>query len=481
MFKRTDRHIFYLQTLNKEPTLCVYSIAGADSALLYEYTIKPASDTEQFIYETSSELYISQDGTSATVLIPTQKKEGFFTTLVKIDITDTPHEVNRAYISGEYVSSRYSNNQYLFISSFHANTNNYEEPTLFVPQTGNKTGTTCIPMDNIVIPESVFDTTYTVICTLDDNLNIKQRLALLSYSADPADIYVSQENIFATYTTYSSQGKGDEIFTGTMTNITCVSYTNELQVKGNVVVAGTIENQYCMDENDGILRVVTTSSYSIVTTDKRYNEELSTIYRQSSADLYCIDLNTFCIVSSVERFAPLGERVRSVRFTKDTAYVCTAIVTEIFIEDPVYAFDLSDINHITYKDTGTIPGYSISLSKFSYDTLLGIGVGDENSTLKIELYRETEHNVVSVAKYECTAEFSSEYKAYYIDQEKGLIGLGINTFDSFWGYLLLCFDGEKLTTVAQIDMPMEYDFTRATVIDGYLYLITADNFLTYKL
>jgi uncharacterized secreted protein with C-terminal beta-propeller domain len=99
-----------------------------------------------------------------------------------------------------------------------------------------------------------------------------------------------------------------------------------------------------MDEYDGNLRVFTTTSDTSV-----------------NVSLFIINAEKLKVVKSVEGFAPAGESVRSARFEKTTAYVCTS---KLFT-DPVFFFDLSDINNITYKDTGTIEGYSTSLVDFT--------------------------------------------------------------------------------------------------------------------
>ena len=102
------------------------------------------------------------------------------------------------------------------------------------------------------------------------------------------------------------------------------------------------------------------------------------------------------MVAKVERFAPKGETVRSVRFDGDYAYVCTAIQ----LTDPVFFFDLSDLSNITYKDTGTISGFSTSLVDLGDGFLMGIGVGSLSTTLKVEIYVEGEQGVESYCSYE---------------------------------------------------------------------------------
>ena len=138
----------------------------------------------------------------------------------------------------------------------------------------------------------------------------------------------------------------------------------------------------------------------------------------TNANLYCISLESFDVIASVEGFAPEGENVHSVRFDGTAAYVCTAVSTKVQVLDPVFFFDLSDLNNITYKDTGTIEGMSTSLIHYGDGYLIGIGNGvyngnDSREVLKIEVYKENGDVVVPICKYDLMpVQFSDEYKAY---------------------------------------------------------------------
>ena len=174
-------------------------------------------------------------------------------------------------------------------------------------------------------------------------------------------------------------------------------------------------------------------------------------------------------------FAPRGESVQSARFDGDVAYICTAVR----LSDPVFFFDLSDYSSITYKESDTITGYSTSLVNFGDGYLLGIGVGETWDSLKIEIYEEGESGVVSVCKYELTdATYAGEYKAYFIDRENRLVGLGV-TLDQQEEkecYILLCFDGYQLRRVLDVPLAGVNTQKRAVLIDGCLYLFGENEF-----
>jgi uncharacterized secreted protein with C-terminal beta-propeller domain len=173
----------------------------------------------------------------------------------------------------------------------------------------------------------------------------------------------------------------------------------------------------------------------------------------------------------VEAFAPAGEQAESVRFDDNYAYVCTAEV--ITLTDPVYFFDLSDLEHITYKDTGTIDGYSSSLVDFGEGYLVGIGYGKQGF-LKIEVYEECETGVESVAVYEKEWDFSQDYKSYLIDREKNLVGLATYSFDGKLTYVLLHFDGYGWNELVKVPVSWDLSHIRGVLIDGWLYVFDED-------
>jgi uncharacterized secreted protein with C-terminal beta-propeller domain len=237
-------------------------------------------------------------------------------------------------------------------------------------------------------------------------------------------------------------------------------------------VDGSIKNQYSMDEYNGALRVATSTNISIGQEfSNDYYSWMNVIDTKRNCNLYCIDLQTWEIASSVISFAPEGEEVTSARFDGPKGYICTAEV--IILSDPVYFFDLSDIHNITYKHTPVIDGYSSSLIQFG-DYLLGIGYNGDRD-LKVEVYEETAEGVEPVTAFEQAGWFSEQYKSYYIDRERNMVGLAVNDWSGDTYYFLLHFDGYQLVTVAQIPINGAYLSTaRADIIDGYLYLLEKD-------
>ena len=102
-----------------------------------------------------------------------------------------------------------------------------------------------------------------------------------------------------------------------------------------------------------------------------------------------------------------------------------------------------------------------------------LGIGDGSQGLKLEIYRETPTGVESHCKYEYRfGDYSKDYKAYYVDRQNQIIGLGIwqKALDMRSGYVVLHFDGTTLTEVLYEDLPGSFDRMRAIYIDGYMYM-----------
>lgn len=481
LFKRTNTHIFYMD-VNPEYCIRAYSIEGANSKQVSVTTV----DLKGFYltYNRAPQIYLSADGTRLSLLtsVYTRTKDAEtgwikterYTLVIGYDVSDPTNvqEINRVYLTGDYISSRMTDGKMLLFNHFSLyNGCNFEDLKTYIPHYGSSLEEMKpIAGEDIVCPENAIYAYYAVICEIDpQDFTVEDSEALFSHSTQA---YVSAENIFITrqYTDRIDVSE-EEYKTVAKTEIAMVYYGgNGLEYKGSVTIDGTVKNQYSMDEYNGILRVATTNNES---TFIKHETERSDWWlftnRERAASLYCIDLSTMERVASVEKFIT-GETVESVRFDKDKAYVCTAVV--MTFTDPVFAFDLSDLNNITYVDTGVIEGYSTSLVNFKDGYLLGIGY-NEMGGLKVEIYRETENAVESVCAFEKNGWFAEDYKAYYINRESGLVGLAVDDV-----YYLLQFDGYGLNVVLEKEMKGRSPaLVRATLIEDYFYVIgTKDNF-----
>lgn len=127
---------------------------------------------------------------------------------------------------------------------------------------------------------------------------------------------------------------------------------------------GAVLNQFSMDENGEYFRIATTKnrSWSQFAGDGNQQESYSNIYVLDK------DLK---VVGRVENLAP-GERIYSVRFMQDRAYMVTFRQT-----DPLFAIDLKDPKNPKVLGKLKIPGFSNYLHPYDDTTIIGIGKDTE--------------------------------------------------------------------------------------------------------
>ena len=479
LLKRSDKYAFYIN--GRE--LRIYDIISSNYTSAQSYVMPVATYTLSYKSKDGAplytgELYLSKDVKTATVIASyynyaASKKQ--CVDIISLDVSDINNisEKSRITVTGSYLSSRSINGELIVVlNSTVSSYPNYGLEEDFIPQINTGDGFKSVGMDSILIPDNVTSARYSVILKINESDgSVKDCKALLSRYGS---IYVSQNNIYlASSFTENVHEYGYRISTS-KTEIICLSHTSKkLDVIGCVTLDGSVKDQYSMDEHNGVLRVVLTSSTGYAKISNVVQDPGATLpERGTNANLYCIGLDSFEIIAKVIGFAPQGETVESVRFDGDFAYVCTAVV--ITITDPVFFFDLSDLDNITYKDTGTIEGFSSSLVDFGDGYLLGIGV-DENWCFKLEIYKEGESTVESVCKYEpLCAFFPSDYKAFYIDRKNQVIGMALGGFtdNRDTAYILLKFDGERFVELYSVDIEYNrFDQIRAFVADGVFFVI----------
>ena len=485
LVKRSDRYIYYLD--KTAPCLYVYEIAGENTEKVGTFPIMlTEEEPNRFAYRSFAwEMYLSQDCRTLSVIAPyvfnrcddRYRRE---TAVLSLDVANPSAiaEKGRVTVAGEYHSSRIVDGKIYLLNRFWVSGPwDWEKEETFVPQIDCGNGFESLPMSKISMPEDVTSPAYTVISRIDEQtLTMEDSIACLSFVDD---LYASRESMYLVRGYVDNQTDGKDRYETRKSDILRVSFAGTFTVKQTATVDGWIKDQYSLDEYEGMLRVVAT------TWSAHYREEKNGAYssiaqmsREENASLYVLDIESMQKLSAVERFAPTGETVQSVRFHDTRAYVCTAIVQT----DPVFFFDLSDINHITYTDTGTIPGFSTSLIQYPDGILLGIG--EENSSTKVEIYVECDNTVVSLDKYLVSKNgnanyYSTDYKTYLIDRESGLFGFVCQSVPGGPTYYVLKIENGGIRQVASMDFKtsghMLADF-RGVYIDGYVYVLADEEF-----
>ena len=498
LLKRTTDRFFHLDT----DTLRIYSIAGEQSAELGSYHV--IDHTRMYAtYLADAEMYLSEDGNTVTIMLSYANMEHrMCVDAIALDVSDPENVQERARytVKGSYHSSRITADGALLITCvYRPKTQDitYDDAETFLPICDTGDGMQPFSMEDIFVPGELSSTSYTVLSLLElDTLTLMDSAALLSYAGT---MYVSEDHVYLARN-YREETRVElnevpedvnrkanvvRAERGSWRNmseivmLTCDE--DSLEILQHTALEGQVLDRFSMDEYGDYLRVVTTTNYN--ERDIWYYDDGSARYHRSdvqsgdNANLYCLRLRDLSVAGEVIAFAPKDEGVRSVRFDGDVAYVCTSVE----LSDPVFFFDLSDVKAITYKDSGTIQGFSSSLINFAPGVLLGIGRGSAWDTLKIELYRESEDGVVSIDAFTSTnTYYSTEYKSYYIDREHALVGLGcdiVRNEQNGYTYLLFRFDGQAL--VPLLAEPMREcnpNRMRGVYIDGFFYLFGYQEF-----
>ena len=331
-------------------------------------------------------------------------------------------------IEGNYLSSRMvGNNLYLISNEYNYNTwlcKEYEINELkendFKPEyidTVVSESIKYVDFDCIYyIPESE-DTSYLNIASLDITKNEPANIE--SYLGAGNQIYASTNNIYVTKQKYNYERRYYE----TSTEI----YKFELKdAKSTFVksgtVPGTILNQFSMDEKDGYFRIATTT-YGWSSDDNVNN-------------MYVLD-EKLEVVGKVEGLAE-GEKIYSVRFMGDRAYMVTFVQT-----DPLFVIDLSIPTAPKVLGELKIPGYSKYLHPYDETHLIGIGedtkvvnygYGDivKTNGMKMALFDVTdptnpkEMYSVNIGKEGTYSEILNNHKALLFSKEKNIIAFPIS-------------------------------------------------------
>ncbi len=221
--------------------------------------------------------------------------------------------------------------------------------------------------------------------------------------------------------------------------------TGDLEVEETGKVPGSVNDQFSMDESDGRLRIATTVG------DAGFSFPDST-----ANDLYVLDSELD--ISGSVRDMGLDERIYSVRYIEDRAYVVT--FRRI---DPFHVVDLSDPENPELEGELKLPGFSSYLHPLGEDRVLGLG--EENFKLKAVIFDVSDASDPVVEESMIVDSYSSEvnwdHHAFTIDPVHEIFFVP----GSGKGYIFDYGDGlEKLETV-DIDSPR-----RARYVNDYLYV-----------
>jgi len=221
-------------------------------------------------------------------------------------------------------------------------------------------------------------------------------------------MYVSTENIYITYPTWSDEGQFTSIYRVRVNG-------SALAFEAQGSVAGYVLNQYAMDEYSSYFRVTTT-----------WQKETTMNY-VSVLDMNLTEVGELLLPKFEER-----ETIQSTRFMGDKCYVVTYEQ-----KDPFFVIDMADPTQPEVAGQLKIPGYSSYLHPYDENHVIGLGM--ENSTVKLSLFDVTDVNApTETARYIIEGDWTYsealyEPKAFLFDKQKDLLVIPVSVTQ--YGYI----------------------------------------------
>lgn len=300
------------------------------------------------------------DQASSDMIVPEYYRVGpgrrtnriVMTEAVTFDVSDhtRPKEIGVYRQDGRYVSSRLSKDTLYLVTNKTVSGDiltGIDPVYHYLPVAGAQEKAAVLPSDDIIIPPYLENLNYAVVTALNVSTQAADTKAVLGMADQ---IMMSQNSLYLTATVTSTDSQNRYTRATGITRFSVAG--NGLKYLASGKVAGYIDNQFSLDEHGGNLRIATTA----------YNDDSKTVN-----NLYVLN-GALQPVGSVENLAE-GERIYSVRYVGETAYVVTFRET-----DPLFVIDLSNPAKPQVKGQLKLPGFSEYLHPIDKNTLLGIGV-----------------------------------------------------------------------------------------------------------
>jgi inhibitor of cysteine peptidase len=341
------------------------------------------------------------------------------TTSIKVyDISNKANPVltRNFSVDGNYFSSRMIGDYVYVVATQYTF---FIDTDVFLPRVHSNNETEVIAADDIYyynFSDSSYSFTTIVALNIQNDAQEPTHETILLGST--SNIYVSQNNIYLTFTDYT--WRENETTKTTIQRIKIDKRAITFAAQGEV--PGYVLNQFSMDEHNGYFRIATT-------TDNFGWRTFAESEVTSKNNVYVLDMN-LNVVGKLEELAP-GEQIYSARFMGDRCYVVT--FRNI---DPLFVIDLSNPTAPTVLGQLKVTGYSGYLHPYDENHIIGIGKETEYEAkedfswyqgVKISLFDVSDvSNPVELAKYEIgdrgtQSPVLDDHKALLFDKENNLL------------------------------------------------------------
>jgi inhibitor of cysteine peptidase len=340
------------------------------------------------------------------------------TMVFQVDVSDrtVPVISHRYAISGYHLTSRLIGDRLFVVTDQYIwYSNDQEMPMVWHDDVGAQLS----PQDIRFDPNASYVGSFTNILGIDLGAGSYNATSVLtSYTSV---IYVSQSDIYLTYVDWSSamvwvsegDGKDNAVARAESTMPQTTIYRLELQGISAVPVAkgevdGFLLNQFSLDAKDGVLRLATTSGW-----------------QDQENMVFTLD-HDLQVMGRLDGLG-LNESIQSARFLDDTLYLVTFERV-----DPLFVIDLSDPYHPTALGELVLPGFSSYLHPLGNGLLLGVGT--ENSTLKLSIFNVSDPlHPVEVQSFRAEgwaySDAQWDHKAVLFDERNGLFVVPVHSYD----------------------------------------------------
>jgi uncharacterized secreted protein with C-terminal beta-propeller domain len=320
-----------------------------------------------------------------------------------------------------------------------------------------------LPIDKIIVPIE-YNETYTILSSVNI-YNTEEEMLIKSALGGGGSVYASLKNVYVVGSEYLYKNN-----TSTSTIQKFSVSSGEISYSGSGSVNGTTLNQFSFDEYNGYFRVATTSELNTTTQNTTQN------------NLYVLDAS-MKEVGKLEGLAK-GERIYSVRFMNDMAYMVTFKQV-----DPLFAIDLSNPKEPKVLGELKIPGFSQYLHPISEGILLGFGQSanelGRTDGLKLSLFDVTnpldpvEIDTRNISDQNSYSEASYNHKSLIFSESKHIVMFPLVRYENGKPYqrgfnVIYSYEGNKLKFIGSIENGVDDELdglNRGVIIGDTVFVI----------
>lgn len=382
---------------------------------------------------------------------------------------DEPKLEGTITMDGEYKTSRKVGNYvYMFTDNYVCDNYKKEFPSI----NGKKIGEDCIYYGK--------DLTNQQMCAsinLENPSEVVDELLLFDSSCE---IYFSNDAFYFYSAVYSWDDNEDE----QKTQIGKFTYKDgKFDAGSSILIKGTIDDSFAISENDGYLRVLTTSWYWGTNSEKDFDRDNS---------LYVLDSN-MKTVGTIDSIAP-NENIYAARYVGNLVYFITYRNT-----DPLFIADLSDPTAPKLVGEASVSGFSDYLHMYSENLCLGIGEERDEEDSSFEGIKLCMFDVLDPQNPKVLDELvesdiyytdaAYNYKSVLINSEKNVIGMAMTGYDedSYTLYKVYGWEDGKFVEYLSYDMKSQdgkdenVDDVRGLFIGSSLYVVNDEGITSFDM